>query len=177
MHNNSKYWFYFRIAGLWGLWGIFSQATVIDKPYLFDNQQVKSFAQTKGKLPFPVARGTVVAYFGKREHPNLKGVKIDNDGIDIRTNPGEAVKAVYEGVVSTIATVPAMGGEVLMIRHGEYLTVYAKVKNILVKVGQRVKSGQMIATVFMDKKGTSQLQFQVWKGNQKLNPSDWLAKR
>jgi murein DD-endopeptidase MepM/ murein hydrolase activator NlpD len=145
--------------------------------YNFAPQQVKSFAQNKGKLPFPVARGTIVSYFGKREHPTLKGVQIDNDGIDIRTNPGEAVKAVYDGVVSTIATVPAMGGEVVMLRHGEYLTVYAKVKNILVKVGQRVKKGQMIATVFMDKKGISQLQFQVWKTNQKLNPNEWLAKR
>lgn len=159
-------------------WFMYSVNAQTKKPQVSENQKInKLFLQKKGFLPFPVQKGNIVSHFGKREQLGVKGVVFDNSGIEIRTNPGEAVYIVFEGVVSSIATVPSMGGQVVMVKHGDYYTVYAKVKNPLIKVGQKVKTKQMLGVVYMDKKGVSQLQFQIWRGTQKLNPLDWLVKR
>lgn len=155
----------------------FAQAQT-SKPQVSENQRInKLFLQKKGFLPFPVKKGNIVSHFGKREQAGVKGVVFENSGIEIRTNPGEAVYIIYDGIVSSIATVPSMGGQVVMIKHGDYYSVYARVKNPLIKIGQKVKAKQMLGIVYMDKKGVSQLQFQIWRGTQKLNPLDWLIKR
>ncbi|GAB4396363.1 MAG: peptidoglycan DD-metalloendopeptidase family protein [Microscillaceae bacterium] len=135
------------------------------------------FARQKGKLTFPVQQGFIAVHFGRQKHPVLEKVYIDNAGIDIQASPGQEVMAAYTGEVSTIATIPGMGGQVLMLQHGEYFTVYARIKNIRVKIGDWIEMGTPLAEVYTDASGLSRLQFQVWKGSQKLNPEEWLRKR
>ena len=137
----------------------------------------KSFVSNKGRLPWPVDKGFISSRFGKQEHPLLDDVMIDNAGVDIQTSKGQNVKAVFKGKVTTIATIPGMGGQVIMIEHGKYITVYARVKDIKVSPGDVVKTQQSIGSVFTDNQGNTLLQFQVWKNSDKLNPQFWIRKR
>jgi murein hydrolase activator len=136
----------------------------------------KNFVAHKGTMPWPVSQGFIATTFGNQEHPVLKGVMIDNAGIDIQTPVNQVVRAVFQGQVLTVATIPGMGGKVIMIQHGDYFSVYAKVDNIQVSPGEWVSEKQDIATVFVDAHNVSQLQFQVWKGSAKLNPALWIKK-
>jgi len=135
-----------------------------------------TFAANARKLPWPVKRGEIVSHFGKQPHPILKGVIVDNIGINILTIKDEPVRAVFKGKVVTIATVPGMD-KVVMIQHGEYFTVYAKLKSVLVTNGQEVKAKEQIGSVVTDKDGQSQLQFQVWKNSEKMDPEKWLYRK
>ncbi|MCS6821344.1 MAG: peptidoglycan DD-metalloendopeptidase family protein [Microscillaceae bacterium] len=131
----------------------------------------------KGKLLFPVRKGFVAIPFGKYEHPVLQGVTIESNGIEIQTQPNEPVYAVADGKVTAIAKIPGMVGQVIMIQHGSFFSVYAKVHNIRVGIGQYVKGGQCLAYVVIDEQGDSKLQLQLWHQHEKLNPEVWLAPR
>lgn len=135
-----------------------------------------SFEANKGKLPWPVQSGRVSQHFGRQAHPVLKGVFVDNLGVDILTVKSEQIKAVFNGKVITVAEVPGMH-KIVMIQHGQYFTVYAKLKEVNVSVGQEVTTKQVIGTVYTDKDGSSELQFQVWQNEVKLNPESWLRPR
>ena len=89
------------------------------------------------------------------------------------TNKGEEVRAVFKGKVIAVAEVPGMGN-VVMVQHGEYFTVYAKLKTVLVISGQKLNAKDMICYVSTDKDDLTELQFQIWKNSSKLNPADWL---
>lgn len=132
-----------------------------------------SFAGNMAKLPWPVAKGNVSHKFGKHPHPVLKGVYVENLGIDIQTLKNEPVRSVFEGKVITVAQVPGMNN-VIMIQHGEFFTVYAKLKTVFVKTGQMVKAKEIIGEVYTDKDNNTELQFQVWKNSVKLDPEKWL---
>ena len=138
-------------------------------------KNAQGFAQSRGRLPYPT-QGVVVRKFGTYKHPLFKDVKIDSRGIDIQTKRSAPVKAVYKGTVSTVATIPGMGGKVVMLQHGNYFTVYAKMSQVRVKPGNTVKAGQTLGRVYTAKDGTTQLQFQVWKDSQLLNPAHWLKR-
>jgi murein DD-endopeptidase MepM/ murein hydrolase activator NlpD len=125
-------------------------------------------------LTWPVARGFVSSKFGLQPHPVLKGVKIENPGVDIQTQQNEVVSAVFEGEVSKIASIPGMNGVVIIIQHGEYRTVYANLSKALVKMGDKVNTKDPIGEVFTDSDGVSEVQFQVWKNFSKLDPLAWL---
>lgn len=135
-----------------------------------------SFAGNEGKLPWPVVKGTIVGHFGKQAHAVLKGVYVDNLGIDVQTTKDEQVRSVFQGKVITVAEVPGMN-KVVMVQHGEYFTVYAKLKTVLVKTGEEVTSKQPLGVVYTDKDEVTQLQFQIWKNNLKLDPEGWLYKK
>jgi septal ring factor EnvC (AmiA/AmiB activator) len=135
-----------------------------------------SFSDNKGKLPWPVLRGSISLPFGKQPHPSLKNVYIDNLGVDIQTTKSENVRAVFQGKVITVAEVPGMN-KVVMIQHGEYFTVYAKLKSVSVKNGEEVSAKQTIGTVYTDSDDDSVIQFQIWKNNLKMDPEEWLYKR
>lgn len=135
-----------------------------------------TFEANAKKLPWPVARGEIVGHFGVQPHPVLKGVTVENLGIDIITLKEEPVRSVFKGKVVTIASVPGMNN-VVMVQHGEYFTVYAKLKTVTVKRGQEIDAKTHIGTVYTDKDGQSQLQFQIWKNNKKLDPEQWLYKK
>ncbi|MEZ0541729.1 murein hydrolase activator EnvC family protein [Fibrella arboris] len=135
-----------------------------------------SFAASRARLPWPVQHGFVSERFGVHPHPVLKGLKVSNPGIDIQTNAGEPVRAIYDGIVMNVEFV--MGSQnVVAIQHGDYYTIYAKLKNVTVKMGDRVKARETIGSVGTDSRGNSELQFQIWKEFAKMNPESWLAPR
>jgi septal ring factor EnvC (AmiA/AmiB activator) len=133
-----------------------------------------SFAGNKGRLAWPVESGYISSGFGRQEHPVLKRVYIDNLGVDITTKPGSKVRSVFEGLVGLVGSVPGMDGQIVLIRHGDYFTVYSGLKNIRVAAGEKVKFKETIGEVSGGEDGPI-LQFQVWKNNKRLNPQSWLA--
>ena len=135
-----------------------------------------NFAGNKGRLPWPVARGFVAQHFGRHPHPVLKHVIVENRGVDIQTNQGEAVRSVFAGRVLTVAQVPGMN-TIVMIQHGEYFTVYARLRSVNVHEGQQVGSRETIGTAATDADGAAQVQFQVWRNSANLNPEGWLGRK
>lgn len=135
-----------------------------------------SFAASRHRLPWPVSRGFISDRFGNKPHPVLKGVWENNPGIDIQTSPGETVRSVYDGVVRYKTYVVGMNN-IVAVQHGDYWTVYAKLRSVSVQVGQRVKAREPVGVVATDKDGVAEVQFQVWKDTKQLNPEPWLAPR
>ena len=136
----------------------------------------ESFEINIGKLIWPVSSGFISNKFGVHPHPVIKNVKVKNDGIDIQTSKGSKVYSVFSGKVSTVAFIPGMNN-VIIINHGEYYTLYAKLKNLLVEKGDIITIGQNIAYIVTNSDGVSELQFQVWKNNIKLNPEKWIMNK
>jgi len=134
------------------------------------------FAGNRGRLPWPVTHGFVAQHFGRHPHPVLHHVTVDNRGVDIQTNQGEAVRAVFGGRVLTVAQVPGMN-TIVMIQHGEYFTVYAKLRSVNVHEGEQVSAREAIGTAATDADGTAQVQFQVWRNSANLNPESWLGRK
>lgn len=133
-----------------------------------------SFAGNKGKLPWPVETGFIAQGYGTYPHPTLKGITEDNDGIDIRTQPNANVRAVFDGVVSKITTIPGYGNT-LIIKHGEYFTLYSRLKSISVSAGQTVKAKTIIGQVATNAEGVAEVHFQTWKGLQIMDPATWIT--
>jgi len=136
----------------------------------------ESFETNIGKLIWPVSSGFISNKFGVHPHPVIKSVKVKNDGIDIQTSKGSKVYSVFSGKVSTVAFIPGMNN-VIIINHGDYYTLYAKLKNLVVEKGDIITNGQNIADIVTNSDGVSELQFQVWKNNIKLNPEKWIMKK
>jgi len=134
-----------------------------------------SFAALRGRMPFPVPSGFISDHFGVHKHPLLKGVMINNNGIDIQTSPGSPVHSVYDGVVQSVVNIPGIN-MVVAIQHGDYFTVYSKLANVSVSVGTRVRTGQRIGSVASDDDGTAEINFQVWKNTVRQNPESWLRR-
>jgi len=134
-----------------------------------------SFAALRGRMPFPVPSGFISDHFGVHKHPLLKGVMINNNGIDIQTSPGSPVHSVYDGVVQSVVNIPGIN-MVVAIQHGDYFTVYSKLANVSVSVGTRVRTGQRIGSVASDEDGTAEINFQVWKNTVRQNPESWLRR-
>jgi murein hydrolase activator len=132
-----------------------------------------SFAGNASRLPWPVSHGTISQKFGRQPHPVLDHVEIDNLGINILTLKSEPVRTVFKGKIVTVAEVPGMN-KVVMIQHGEYFTVYAKLKNVSVITGQEINAKDIIGEVYTDKNDISEIQFQIWKNSVKLDPEKWL---
>jgi len=132
-----------------------------------------TFEANKGKLPWPVAEGIITGKHGEQPHPVIKGITIKNNGVDISTKKNALVRAVFEGEVTGLATVPGFG-KVVMIRHGEYLTVYSNLKEVLVKKGDKIKTKQNIGIVDTDENDKTEVHFEIWKGSTLMNPETWL---
>lgn len=135
-----------------------------------------NFANNKGRLPYPVSgRYTVVATFGEQQHQQLKYVRTSNSGIDIQTAPGIEARSVFNGVVTRVFVVPGYNNSVI-IRHGNYLTVYSNLSQVYVKAGDQVSTRQVIGRIYSDPENgnSTVLHFQLWKEKTKLNPLPWL---
>lgn len=134
-----------------------------------------NFAGSKGLLPWPVAQGSISSHFGKQPHPVLAGVFVNNNGIDIVTTADASARAVFDGEVTGVTNIPGSGWLVI-VRHGEFLTVYAKLEEVFVKQGDNVKTKQNIGKISKDAEdGQTILHFEVWKsGTGKMNPEPWL---
>jgi septal ring factor EnvC (AmiA/AmiB activator) len=134
----------------------------------------KEFKDNKGKLNWPISKGIIISEFGEHEHPVIKGLVIKNNGIDIQSSGSEDVVTVFTGEVSRVFSIPGYNNAII-IRHGDYLTVYANLKEIYVKQGQKIQSNEKIGTLYKESKDAKGvLHFEIWKENQKLNPSQWL---
>lgn len=130
------------------------------------------FSKNKGKLPWP-ADGPVVGTFGKHYHPVYKNLELpSNNGIDVALAKGSDVKAVFDGTVTQVITMPGYN-QCVLVQHGNYFTLYCKMKSVSVKVGEKVKTGQKLGTIDTIN-GQTQLHFEVWKGSTPQNPESWL---
>ena len=137
-----------------------------------------SFESNKGKLPYPVTgRYKIVSHFGVNKHPELKYVTTDNGGIDIETQPGAVARAIYEGKVSAIFRQDGFNN-VVMVRHGSYLTIYVNLSEIYVRTGEKVKMNQNIGKIYSDSEDDNRtiLHFEIGKEKVKLNPETWMRR-
>jgi len=132
-----------------------------------------SFEDNKNKFPWPVSSGFVSLKFGRQAHPVLKGIMLQNNGVNIQTKENERVKTIFEGEVRRVAFIPTLGSTVI-INHGEYLTVYAGLKEVFVRPGQKVTTNQEIGKIFSNAEGVSELRFQIFKSMTALDPELWL---
>jgi len=136
-----------------------------------------SFAANKGKLPWPVNEGIITAQFGQHPHPVLSGIVINNNGIDISTQKGAVSRAIFEGEVSSIAIIPGEG-KVVMIRHGEYLSVYSYMSEVFVKKGDKITTKQDLGVLINESNNNkTSIHMEIWKGMTKLNPEYWIFRK
>jgi murein hydrolase activator len=138
----------------------------------------KSFETNRGRLPWPVDNGSVTEKFGRNYHPTLSGIEWNNNGIDITCNKGSRVRAVFEGEVTTVFSVPG-AGKVVIVKHGAYRTVYGNLAETFVGVGSKVSTKQAIGTLLNDN-GVSVCHFEVHQvvgvNPVTLNPSLWIGR-
>lgn len=134
-----------------------------------------NFASNRGALPWPVERGIITGKFGKHPHPIVKGVVVDNPHIEISTEENAIVRAVFEGEVSSVVPIPGANVMVL-IRHGNYFTVYSNLVSVSVKAGDTISLKQPIGKAFTDEEGKTMVQFGLWKDADIQDPGPWLAK-
>ncbi len=138
----------------------------------------KNFEGNKGKLPWPVDKGSITEGFGRNPHPTLDNVFTNNNGIDISTNKGAQVRAVFEGEVTSVLNIPG-AGKVLILKHGNYRTVYSNLQDTYVKIGSKVTTKQAIGSILpQDDSGVSVVHFEIHMvagtAVQCLNPSLWV---
>lgn len=133
-----------------------------------------SFEENKHKLPWPVSTGFISQRFGRQSHPVLKGIELQNDGVNIQTKQNEKVKSVFDGEVRSVAFIPTFGSTVI-INHGEYYSVYTGLKEVYVKTGQKVATSQEIGRIISNSEGISELRFQIRKKFTPLDPQAWLV--
>lgn len=137
-----------------------------------DTKLDAAFANNKGKLPWP-ADGPVVAKFGKHYHPVYKNLELPpNNGVDIALSKGAQIKSVFDGVVKQVMVMPGYN-QCVLIQHGNYFTLYCKLKSLNVAEGDKVKTSDVIGTIDAIG-GQVQLHFEVWKGSKPQNPETWL---
>lgn len=139
----------------------------------------KSFETNRGKLPWPVAKGSITENYGKNAHPTLPNVYTNNNGIDIGAPKNSQVRSVFDGEVTSVLNIPG-AGKVVIIKHGTYRTVYSNLQEAYVSVGDKVGSKQAIGSLLADEEGnlsTSHFEIhQVVDGSvQRVNPTLWLA--
>lgn len=143
-----------------------------------ETELTSGFLMSKGKLISPVnGKYTIVKAFGIQQHPTLKYIKTKNSGIDIETGPGCSVRSVYNGVVSAIFQQPGYNN-IVMVRHGNYITIYTNIDRISVKKGDTVTTGQTLGTLLVNENDNNRsiLHFEIRNETEKLNPAEWLNK-
>ena len=134
-----------------------------------------NFVSNKGKLPWPVERGVISSSYGKHASVVSSKVTVTNNGIDIATTEGAKARAVFEGEVASVTKLTG-SNTVVIIRHGEYFTVYCNLENVTVKRGDKVKTKQNIGTVHTNKtEGKTELHFELLKEQNRQNPANWLS--
>ncbi len=141
-----------------------ASSPVAEKPSIGSN-----FANYKGQLAWPL-QGNIVRKFGAQPHPDVPSVTINNGGIDISGGANARVQAVFPGEVLNVRLIPGYR-QTLMIRHGNYYTVYSNLDRVLVSVGEEVEAG---ATIGFSSPSADPIHFELWKGKDRQDPSKWL---
>ncbi len=132
------------------------------------------FAKYKRQHIWPLRNFVLLHKFGNYHHSVLTNIVVKNDGVELGAKPGSNVYAIYKGLVVNIIAIPGVGQSII-IRHGDYYSVYSKLGNVYVKKGQNVSRGQRIAQLRTNQK-LEKMSFQIWKGKEKLNPQKWLKR-
>lgn len=139
----------------------------------------EQFEKNKALLAWPVKRGVVTGKFGRQNHPTLAGIVLDNNGIDLTTDAGAEVTAVFKGTVSSVFQLPGAGSTVIL-SHGAYRTVYSNLESVSVSKGATVNAGAAIGRA-RTVEGSGTVHFEVWHidGSNKTpqNPQQWLTKK
>lgn len=134
----------------------------------------QDFENNKGKLPWPVVEGVITRPFGL--YSPMPGITENNTGVDIATSKGAIARAVFDGTVSVVTDYPdASQGKVVIIKHGQFFTVYVHLKEVFVKAGDKIKTKQTLGSILYDEQDqVSDLELEIWKGQNKLDPQEWL---
>jgi len=136
------------------------------------------FSKNRGKFPWPVQHGLITDHFGDHPHAVLKYVIVRNSGIDITTQANEKARAIFKGEVTKVVAIPGANYAVI-IRHGNYLTVYSNLSDVYVRAGQSIEIKDEIGSIFTDQDDDNKtvLKFQLWRESTKLDPEDWLIRQ
>lgn len=135
-----------------------------------------SFEKNRGRLPWPVEKGTITDFFGEQPHAELKGIMIRNNGINIETSQGATAKVIFDGIVTGVISIPNLNN-VVIIRHGEFLSVYSNLKSVSISKGEKVRTNQSLGTIQTDPStNKTKIHFEIWKGKVLLNPMGWISK-
>lgn len=132
-----------------------------------------NFADNKGRMSFPVERGTVTHRFGRQPHPVFKNIVEENTGIKIAVSPGTKARCVFPGVVSTIQVIN--GSRTVFVKHGNYFTIYSNLASTFVKANQQVSAGTPIGEIGSDFDESITLDFQIWNGDKPVDPLGWVS--
>lgn len=135
-----------------------------------------NFASNKGKLPWPTPQGIISSSFGKHAHPASDKIIVTNNGIDIATPSGTMARSVFDGEVVSVSKITATNN-VVIIRHGEYFTVYSNLESVSVSKGAKVKTKQNIGKIYTDREeNKTELHFELYQVKERKDPAQWLAK-
>lgn len=135
-----------------------------------------NFESNKGKLPWPVKSGVVVRRFGSQPHPVVKTVTIESNGVHIETEEGATARAIFSGTVSEVQAVPG-ANKAVMVRHGDFLSIYNNLSNVSIKRGDVVSLGQELGKVATNSSsGKTTLYFLIYRNTTKLDPSQWILR-
>jgi Membrane-bound metallopeptidase len=135
-----------------------------------------TFSANKGRLPWPSEKGIISSSYGEHNHPVLKGIKVKNNGINIATSAGSHARAIFEGIVTSILSIPNFN-HVVILKHGEFLTVYSNLSEVYVKKGEKVSTKQALGVVSTDNETSkTELHFEIWKGKTTQDPAQWISR-
>ncbi|MBT8275623.1 MAG: peptidoglycan DD-metalloendopeptidase family protein [Bacteroidia bacterium] len=133
-----------------------------------------SFSSNKGKLPWPVEKGVVIRRYGNQRHPQLPNVTTFSSGVEIATEKNAKARAVFNGEVFQVQR-SKQGIMAVFVRHGNYISVYYNLDNLLVKKGDKVTTKQEIGTIFTNGlSGKTVLKFLIYQNSTRMNPADWV---
>lgn len=137
-----------------------------------------NFIKNKGLLPWPVERGVITSKYGIHDHPLLKGTKVDNIGVEITSSEKIKARSVFRGSVVSVFGISG-GNMAVIVRHGQFLTVYQNLVNVVVKPGDTIDTKQVLGDVFSDitEAGKSVIKFMIYQEKDKKDPEEWLAKK
>ncbi len=135
------------------------------------------FEQNKGRLPWPVDNGIVTRRFGRQPHPIYKSNFINSTGIHIATKKGTNAESIFNGEILAIQ-IQSEGKKSVLVRHGNYISVYNNLETVYVKTGDKVRTGQALGKVFTDRvTGKTKLIFVLLNNTKRLNPASWILRR
>ena len=134
-----------------------------------------SFQSNKGRLPVPVQGSYMIAsHYGIQQMEGMKHVTVNNQGVDLRCRNGATARSIYDGEVSAIFEHPTRKTYGVLVRHGNYISVYCNLATLNVRQGDKVKGGTTLGTIHADAAGECILQFQLRRDLQRLNPEEWI---
>jgi septal ring factor EnvC (AmiA/AmiB activator) len=148
---------------------------VSNKITKLDGNLTSKFESKKSWHIWPLAKFVILHHYGDYSHPVFENVMVKNDGVELGASSGSNVHCIFEGKVINIVQIPGDGTSII-IKHGNYYSVYSKLNQILVNQGDIVSKGQVIAKLSKSEK-IAKLNFQLWRGSEKLNPEVWLKRQ